>query len=79
MTTQAFLKSSTKFELMLALASSNSLEEPIYACSCDYGFDYHEAALAEELDASLSESLASQAESDISAADIESSQLYYFS
>ncbi len=77
MNAQTLVKT-TIFSLITALTSRYTVKEPVCALSCDYGFDYNEAELATELCAPLPEPIARMGMAEVSAEEVEASNLYLF-
>jgi hypothetical protein len=74
MITQILTKPAAPFNLFVALLPSDaSLAQPIQASSHDYGFDFNEEELAEELFAPLPAGLLLQEVPDVSAQEFETS------
>jgi hypothetical protein len=74
MNTQTLTKPATISNFLVALP-----EQPIYASSRDYGFDFDEEELARELLAPLPESLIAQTNYEVEAHEFESCYLWFLS
>ncbi|OGN89416.1 MAG: hypothetical protein A2Y88_04570 [Chloroflexi bacterium RBG_13_48_10] len=73
MLTQAFTKHTIPCPFVFSLSATDStLEQPLYACTLDYGFDFDVEELGRELLAQLPASLVNQSIHHVEAEEFES-------